>query len=233
MSPVAGVTAAAVGESQAGGRNLFHQNGINGLVLHRTFVNRLNDRLNNSKDQSVRVIQAFQVFQVSFQGLPVAPSPGAAGPTLDSLVATLKQEVAIALTLCEGLSSQKTPSEQTSIKVSPLAPVTLVPFADAQIDTMAATLEQLPPVTGAGGTATQGDPKPAINDAINSILNALAEASIHPLLFNQPSDYYLNPYVTFTLTFSGTPAETAPGYFIRGPHGTILPGAMLHPDAPN
>ena len=162
-----------------------------------------------------------------------SPSPGAAGPTLESLVATLKQEVAIALIRREGLSFQQTPSEQTSIKISPLAPVALVPFAYAQIDTMAATLEQLPTVTGPSGTATQGDPTPAVNFAVNSILNAIAETSIHPLLFNQPSDFYLNPYVTFTTTFSGAPASTAPGYFIRGPQGTILPGGTLHPDAPN
>ena len=98
---------------------------------------------------------------------------------------------------------------------------------------MAETLEQLPPVTGPSGKATQGDPTPAVNYAVNSILNAIAETSIHPLLFNQPGDFYLNPYVTFTVTFSGAPAETAPGYFIRGPHGTILPGATLHPYGPN
>ena len=83
MSRLAGMTAAAVGESQAGGRNLFHQNGIDGLVLHRTFVNRLNDRLNTSKDQTTRVTQAFQAFATSFKGLPVAPAPGGSGPTLD------------------------------------------------------------------------------------------------------------------------------------------------------
>jgi hypothetical protein len=233
MSRPASVPAAAVGEGQAGGRNLFHQNGINGFVLHRKFVNTLNDRLNTSKDETTRVTQAFQAFATSFKGLPVAPPPGASGTTLESLIATLKQEVATALIRREGLSFQETPSQQTSIKNSPLAPVALVPFADAQIDKMAETLEQLPPVTSPSGKATQGDPTPAVNYAVNSILNAIAETSIHPLLFNQPSDFYLNPNVTFTVTFSGAPAETAAGYFIRGPHGTILPGATLHPDAPN
>jgi hypothetical protein len=233
MSRPAPVLAAAVGEGQAGGRNLFHQNGINGFVLHRTFVNRLNDRLNTSKDETTRVTQAFQAFATSFKGLPVTPPPGASGPTLDSLIATLKQEVATALIRREGLSFQETPSEQTAIKNSPLAPVALVPFANAQIDKMAATLEQLPAVTGPSGKGTQGDPTPAVDDAVNAILNAVAETSIHPLLFNQPGDFYLNPYVTFTETFSGAPAQAAPGYFIRGPHGTILPGATLHPYGPN
>ena len=233
MSRPASMTAAAVGESQAGGRNLFHQNGIDGLVLHRTFVNQLNDRLNTSKDQTARVNQAFQVFATNFAQLPVNPPPDATGPTLASLVATLKQQVDIALIRRQGLSFQQTPSEQTSIKSSPLAPIALVPFANAQIDKMAATLAQLPPVTGPGGTSTQGNPTPAVNYAVNAILNALAQTSIHPLLFNQPSDFYLNPNVTFTLSFSGAPASSAAGFFIRGPHGTILPGATLHPTAPN
>jgi hypothetical protein len=43
----------------------------------------------------------------------------------------------------------------------------------------------------------------------------------------------LNPYVTFNLSFSGAPASSAPGYFLRGPGGAILPGATLHPHAPN
>jgi hypothetical protein len=224
---------AAVIDHQAGGRNLFHSNGINGLVLHRTFVNRLNDRLNNSKDQTTRAIQAFQVFTAGFQQLPVNPPPGSSGPTLASLVATLKQEVAVALTRREGLSTQASVSERTSIRFAPPAPVALVPFADAQIDTMAAALQQLPPAAGSGGALVPGNPAAAVNQAVNAIVNAVAETSIHPLLFNQPGDFYLNPHITFSLSFSGTPAASAPGYFIRGPHGTILPGATLHPYAPN
>ncbi len=226
-------TPAAVGDRQAGGGNLFHKNGIDGLVLHRTFVNQLNDRLNTSKDQTARVTQAFQVFATSFQQLAVNPPPGASGPTLGSLVATLKQQVAIAETRREALSSQATPSQKTSIRSSPLAPLALVPFANAQIDKMASSLEQLPPVAGQDGSLTNGDPTAAVNGAVNAILNSIAETSIHPLLFNEPSDFYLNPYITFTVTFSGAPASSAPGYFIRGPHGTILPGATLHPVAPN
>ena len=225
--------AATVSAPRATGRDLFNHNGIDGLVLHRTFVDGLNDRLNTSKDQTTRVTQAFQAFQSSFAQLPVSPPSGATGPTLDSLVATLKQQVATALIRREGLSSQPTVSERTSITVSPLAPVALVPFSDSQIDKMAATLSQLPPVVHPAGTPTQGNPAAAVNFAVNSILNAIAESTIHPLLFNDPGDFYLNPYIQFTLSFSGTPASSAPGYFIRGPHGTILPGATLHPYAPN
>jgi hypothetical protein len=232
--PAALHPAATIRSSQAGGKDLFHQNGVNGLVLHRAFVNRLNDRLTASKDQATRVIQAFQVFATSYKALPVNPPPGANGPTLESLVATLKQEMAIALIRREGLSSQATVSEMRSIRFSPLAPVALVPFAASQIDTMATTLAKLPPVTGPNGTLTTGDPTPAINVAVNAILNAIAESSIHPLLFLHPGNFYLNPNAQFTLASSGVvPAQTAPGFFIRGPHGVILPGATLHPHAPN
>jgi hypothetical protein len=225
--------AAEVGAHQAGVPDVFHKNGINGLLLHRSFVNRLNDRLNNSKDEATRVTQAFQAFATGFNALPVVPAPGATGPTLNSLVATLQQEVTVALTRREGLSSQGTVSEQKSIKFAPLAPIALVPFAQGQISTMAKSLAQLPPITRAGGQMTQGNPLPAINNAVDAILNAVAETSIHPLLFNKPSDFYLNPNITFTTTFSGAPASSSAGFFIRGPHGTILPGATLHPFAPN
>jgi hypothetical protein len=234
MSQSPGLHAAvAIHGSQAGDMNLFHQNGINGLVLHRTFVNRLNDRLATSKDQTTRVIQAFQVFATSYKELPVNPPAGANGPTLASLVAALKAEVAVALIRRQGLSSQGTVSEQKSIRVSPLAPVALVPFADAQIDAMAATLAMLPPVAGPDGTVTSGNPTPAVNVAVNAIVNAIAESSIHPLLFLHPDNFYLNPNIQFTLSFSGVPAASAAGFFIRGPHGAILPGATLHPHAPN
>jgi hypothetical protein len=215
-----------------GGRNLFHQNGVSGLVLHRSFVNQLNDRFTASKAQTTRVTQAFQAFVTSFEKLPVTPPGGPSGPALQSLVATLKPQVATALIRNEP-NAPLTPSQQTAIRRSPLAPIALVPFADAQIDKMAATLAQLPPATGPSGKLTQGDPTPAVNHAVNAVLNALAETTVHPLLFKSPNDFYLNPYVTFTLTFSGVPAQSAPGFFIRGPHGTILPGATLHPHAPN
>ena len=216
-----------------GGTNLFNQNGINGLVLHKSFVNRLNDRLQRSSDQALRVTQAFQVFQASYQQLPVNPPPGSTGPTLDSLVSTLKREVAIGLTRRELLKQRASPSNLKAIKNSPLAPVALIPFADAQIDKMSATLSQLPPVTGPDGTLVNGDSTPAVNYAVNSILNGLAETTMHPKLFLNPSDFYLNPYIQFDVTFVGAPAEAAPGYFIRGPRGQILPGATLHPYAPN
>ena len=63
--------------------------------------------------------------------------------------------------------------------------------------------------------------------------NAVAEPRLHPGLFLTPADFYLNPNVSFDITFNGTPADQGNGFFIRGPGGAILPGAILHPHAPN
>jgi hypothetical protein len=227
--PVVAVHAARQGQ----GHNLFHQNGIDGLVLHKSFINRLNDRLKLSQDQSLRVTQAFQAFQASYQQLPVNPPAGSMGPTMDSLIATLKQQVATGLSRRELLREQSTPSQVNAIRVSPLAPRALIPFADAQIDKMSATLSQLPPVEGPDGTLVKADATQAVNSSVNAILNGLAETTMHPKLFLNPSDFYLNPYIQFDVTFVGAPASAAPGYFIRGPRGGILPGATLHPFAPN
>jgi hypothetical protein len=231
------VTAAVAVAHGSTARNPFHHDGIDGLVLHRTFVNRLNDRLSISKDRTLRIIQAFQVFASNYKQLPVNPPapPGASGPTLAGLVSDLKQQVATAEVRREVLSQQATPSTKTSIKRSPLAPLALVPFSLSQIDQMASSLAALPPVASShgNGTLSPGDPTPAINRAVNAILNAEAETTIHPLLFRKPGNFYLNPHVMYTLSFSGAPASVAPGVFIRGPHGAILPGATLHPHAPN
>jgi hypothetical protein len=193
----------------------------------------LNDRFTISKDQTARILQAFQAFKTSYGQLPVNPTPGGMSPTLAGLVATLKQEVATAEIRREIGSAQTTVSERRGIRTSPLATVALVPFSGTEIDRMAATLAQQPPVAGPGGTLVPADPTAAINKAVNAILNAMAQTTVHPLLFLKPGNFYLNPYITFTLSFSGVPAQSAPGYFIRGPHGAILPGATLHPFAPN
>ena len=103
----------------------------------------------------------------------------------------------------------------------------------AQIDTAGAAIAELPPVNGPNGTLVTGNPVPILNVAANAIFNALAETSIHPNLFLNPSNFYLNPNVGFPISFTGIPADAAPGFFIRGPHGVILPGATLHPHFPN
>jgi hypothetical protein len=73
------------------------------------------------------------------------------------------------------------------------------------------------------------DPTPALNQAINAIFNALAESSIHPNLFRSPSDFYISSNVQFTINSTGAPADSSPGFFVRGPHGVILPGAPPRP----
>jgi hypothetical protein len=109
-----------------------------------------------------------------------------------------------------------------------------VPFSVQAIAQMEETLASLPPVAGSNGNLTQGDPTAAVNTAINTIFNAVAEFTVHPNLFQSPGDFSLNPYANFTIASAGTaPAQSAPGFFIRGPHGVILPGATLHPHAPN
>src|SRR5262249_17439587 len=74
-------------------------------------------------------------------------------------------QVDVALIRREGLSSQATISEQRSLRISPLAPQALVPFANSQIDAMVASLAALPAVAGPGGTPPTGDPTPAAHTA--------------------------------------------------------------------
>jgi hypothetical protein len=212
--------------------NLFHHDGINGLVLGEHFVNRLNDRLGFSQVQATRVNQALQAFSAAYARLPVGLPPNGSSPTLASLLATLKQQVSFALTEREVTVTQQRPSLQDAPLASPLASVALIPFALGQIDQAGAALAQLPPVAGPNGTLVPGDPVPILNVASNAILNALAETTIHPTLFVDPADFYLNPAASFDITFTGIPASSAPGFFIRGPGGAILPGATLHPHVP-
>jgi hypothetical protein len=212
--------------------NLFHQNGINGLVLHKSFVNQLDERLTNSGASAARVSQAFQVFETNYARLPVTVSTGFSGPSASSLLADLQNQVDFALTVLQGVSVRPQPSVANSIRVSPLAPEALIPFANEQISQLGATLAAMPPVVGPDGTLVRANPTPALNQAINAIFNALAESSIHPNLFRSPSAYYISPDVQFTIGSTGTPAQSSPGYVIRGPYGVILPGATLHPHLP-
>ena len=214
------------------GLNLFYHDGINGLKLQQHFVDRLNDRLSTSNDQARRVSQAFQVFQTRYAQLPVNPPPGFSRPTAASLLADLQNQVDYALSHHETLINRPRPAQHNGLKVSPLAPQALIPYADDQIRRLGATLAATPPVPGPDGRPVTADPTPALNQALNAIFNALAEASVHPNLFRSPSDFYISPDVRFDLNSTGAPAQSSPGYFIRGPHGAILPGATLHPHVP-
>lgn len=210
--------------------DLFHKNGVDGLKLHASFVNQLNDRLAASQTQATRTIQAFQVFVSSYGQLPVVPAHGSSGQTLSALIATLQSNVNFALGTNVIISSRLPPSQSRAPTVSPLAPKALIPFADAQIATLDSALAAAPPVVGSDGKLTLADPTTPVNTAINAIMNALAETSVHPNLFLDPGSFYLSPDVTFTISFSGSaPAKSSPGYFVRGPHGVLLPGAIVHP----
>lgn len=207
--------------------NLFHQDGIDGLKLNKSFVNRLNNRINLSISAETRISQAFQVFLQNYQQAQVNP-----GPTFGGSLDDLKREVAYALIMREILSNRPQPSAAHGPKIAKLAQVTLVPYALAQIDQFGAGLAATPPVTGPNGTLVHADATAAANDAFNAISNALAEFTIHPHLFQQPSDFYISPQFRYNLSFNAAPATSSPGYFVRGLGGQILPGAILHPFFP-
>jgi hypothetical protein len=215
---------AAVGSIQSGPTgNLFHANGINGLKLQKAFVNQMNDRLTTAQNATHRLFEAFQVFSQGYADL-VSPPPagGSSGtsPTLESLLADLQREVGSAVSTTEIVNNQVSPSVAKAPKFSQRSLNALLPFSLLQISQMADTLVPLPPIP----TATQ-----AMNTAYNAVLNAEAEYSLHPNLFQKPSDYYLNTTVFFPITLDGNPATSTVGYFVRGPGGALLPGAIVHP----
>jgi hypothetical protein len=175
-----------------------------------------------------------QAYLVAAGALPPPAVPlgnPAMPPTLANLLSDMRQQVTFGLSTIEIVSSQMSPSQVKEPKFTPLAFRSLVPFALIQIDAMGQKLAALPVQFPANSVAsTQANL--ALNQAYNAILNAIAEYSLHPNLFVKPSDYYLNPNVTFTIDFDGTPAKTAAGFFVRGPGGNLIPGATLHPSLP-
>lgn len=253
---------------------LFHHNGINGVTLHKHFVNRMNDRLNVSKDQTIRISQAFQAFAQNVFGIPasipgglsggtagtvptqgISANPGPGGqtgttggqtnrpaitgglpigqipnpPTLSNFLDQLDTQVAFAISTEEVQTNRIQPSVSGGIHTSPMANLALVPYAQQQIAQLRQFLMANPPTFDVNGVlADQGQVK-ALNTAFNNIMNALAESSLHPRLFTHPSDFYINPAVNYTITFASTPAKQGPGFFVLGPGGKVLPGAVLHP----
>lgn len=238
-------------------RNLFHSNGVNGLKLSPPFVNKLNTRLAISAGTTQLVSQAFQVFgqnalgqtanlttPVSPRSFPyganirITPVPLPPGVTVGTtptsraipdLIATLNQQLVFALTTYYSTNTDPTPSQAAAPKFSPLANAVLVPYAQQQVADMQA---QLTPATG-GGAVVDSQSINAWNTAYANILNAIAEFSVHPNLFRNSSDFYSNPNVQFTTNYNDVPANAGPGYFVRGPGGKFLPGAILHPHKPS
>ena len=177
-------------------------------VFHKQFVQALNRRLSISASQTNYVHEAFQVFKQDYATLPAG---AARGPALDKLLGQLDGYLANALTRYQLTTVKVGPSILRGPKFSPQAQQILVPVAHAQVQKLGAAL--------AGGPA---DPTPALNSAYNVIMYALAEYSVRPTLFRQPSDFYVDPTSSFTIDFNGTPASGAPGVFRRGPGGVPL-----------
>lgn len=221
--------------------DLFHRNGVNGLNLHKAFVNQMTDRFNISRDAASRISESFLVFEQAFlSSLPGSPpiskplGAPAMPPTLPNLLADMKSQVIAALTTLHVPTNQVRPSLVKAPKFTALPGKALIPYALAQIDQMGTELSGLSAGIGPNGpsSGTRTSINSAISATFNAIINALAEFSLHPNLFQQPSDFYINPQAHFSVGFSDVPARSAPGFFVRGPGGQLLPGAILHPHLP-
>ena len=153
----------------------------------------------------------------------VLPDP----PTLTNLIDQLRSFTDQALTTTVDRGQNFSPSSRKAPRNAPLTPDALVPFANMQIDAIEQAFITNPPVFKPDGTLVDATPKRAIDTAFNAILNAVAEQSVYPQLFRKPSDFYINPDATFTIPFSGTPANQAAGFFQLGPGGVPLPGARF------
>ncbi|MEO6808175.1 MAG: hypothetical protein ABI353_03570 [Isosphaeraceae bacterium] len=155
--------------------------------------------------------------------LPVGNLP--MSPTLANGLAQLEQQTSLALSTLQFSSNRIQPSVRAAPKFTPLAQQALIPFAQQQIAELGAVLEAHPPVLAPDGTLVDPAPLVALETAYNNILNAVAENSMHPTLFQSPSDFFINPKVHFTLDFNGIPARKGPGFFNRGPGGVLLSGS--------
>jgi hypothetical protein len=223
--------AALAATSSSSSSNLFNSNGIKigrtGIHLSPAFKSLLNARLKASANQAFYVIRAFKNFQANYNQITVIPAPPPNSPTLPTLLAGLQNDVDFALTHNIKPSNRPIPASQLVTKPASLAMQSLVPFANMQIAMLGATLSTAPNVPGPNGTTVLANPTYSITIAVNAILNAVAEQSVHPNLFTTPSTFYLNPNVTFNLNFVGAPAKASIGYFVLGPGGKLLPGAPV------
>lgn len=258
----------------------FHNDGVNGTQLDKSFVDRYRVRNRSSRQMAQRLSEAFQAFAQNYLGVPAnlqtglssdlggsavnlqnpggnntsSPSTGSAiavgneiipgstlvpvgtipnPSTLENFVAQLTQQVDVALSTLplSAFAGQVNPSVRDGLRVSPLANRALVPFANQQIAQMGQDLADIPVLL------PDGSRNPAaldvVNATYNSILNAVAQNTVHPHVFTNPSTFYLNPNVSYKITSSQAPIQAGPGFFTRGPNGQFLPGAPLHPYAPN
>jgi hypothetical protein len=226
----------AAAAATSGTSNLFNQNGVrigrNGLYFSKAFTSQLNSRLKISADQAADVNALFKAFATTYSQLTINPPPPPGSPTLSSLLSALTNQVDFVLSHHVKPAQLPRLGALQGLPGSSLSMQSLVPFANAQIAHLGTTLAETPPVPGPNGSIVPANPIPTVNIAVNAILNAIAEQSVHPNLFSTPSTFYLNPLTFFTVNSVGAPAKAAIGYFVYGPGGVLLPGAPVPPNTP-
>ncbi len=163
------------------------------------------------------------------QSVPVVSVPAGTLPTPDTYQAYFNQLTAFthsALTTYVARTYRQYPSIRTDPNFSPRAQNILVPFANTQL----AQAEQIfmanqPVFDPTTGALQNPEPRQAIEAAFNSILYAVGEYTVHPNLFVNSSDFYVDPSYTFKIPYTSDPAAVIPNVYGRGPGGVALPGA--------
>jgi hypothetical protein len=147
--------------------------------------------------------------------------------TYETLFLQLATFTNSALTTYVARTNRQYPSIKAAPNYSPRADAILVPFADQQIARAEQQFLANPPVFDpTTGKLQDQAPKQAVEAAFNSIMYALGEYTVHPNLFTQPSDFYVDPSFTFKIPFTSDPAGSIPNVFGRGPGGVVLPGGQ-------
>lgn len=164
---------------------------------------------------------------------PLVPLPAGVLPepfTYGNLIGQLTAYVDTALEDYVVRTNDALESVRKRPRSTPLAQESLIPFANNQITQLNAIIIANPPkFNQQTGALLNPEPKLATEAAFNNILNAVAEYSVHPNLFLQPENFYINPRAKFTIPFDGVPAKKAPGVYVLGPGGIPLAGAHRRP----
>lgn len=192
---------------------------------HQGFVNATNTRRSIAGSITHRLNEAFQAFGYRVLNIPVT-LPGSVAPeagipigatpnpsTLQENLATLNQQVALALATFESNTTRVPPSVARGPRFTPGAADALIPFARAQIEGLGGKL---------GGSPASS--LKSLNDTYDAILDAVAENAVHPKLFRAPADFYNNPRTDFTIKFDGDPVGASSGFYTHGPGGLLLRG---------
>jgi hypothetical protein len=155
-------------------------------------------------------------------GAPVGNTP--ANASLADVFNNIVYFTDVALETFVERSNNVRQSQQNGPHYTPLAQLSLIPYAEAQIARVAEVFRATPPAFDPRtGALLNAEARRATEAAFSNIINAVAEYSVHPNLFLNPGDFYV--LTTYTLPYTGTPAKEAGGFFILGPGGQPLPGA--------